>query len=309
MNRFLVVAATLTALVSCALAPHTHDSRPTRFASYYLAQDEPPHSPQLFMPEEYRARVDRHSAAVFSQDMQSLFWVESADGTGVLHRMVRQDGIWFEPSQLRLAGRFFDCDDPVFSPDGCFFYFTSHRPHIRCLNGREKIWRVAISDTRWSRPHPLPAEVNALDLHWQFSVDVDYSLMISAGSSTGDADLYRVPFLDGSYQTPIRLRETVNTPASEGTPWLESAGRRLFFSRHGSGVPAGLYMSLPDGQTGWAEPVPLDAVLAPTVQQLCPVISPDGRALFFLAPRDDGIRDIWWVSTDALITETNGGTE
>jgi hypothetical protein len=116
--RLVCIAAVLAALLSCAIQPGVPGSDPTTYHGSYLMHDDPPDRPQLFMPPEFRATADRHSAAVFAPDMQSFFWVESSDHSGTLFCMVRSDGSWQQPTELRLSGRLFDSDDPVFSPDG-----------------------------------------------------------------------------------------------------------------------------------------------------------------------------------------------
>ena len=297
MGGRCLMASFALILTSCLLSPGRHAIPSSEIMATRLQISSPSDKPALLFSSQYRAIEDRHSSAAFAPDMMSVYWTESNGGRGLLHRAFRTGNTWSEPEPFRVAGRFFDCDDPVFSPDGQYFYFTSHRPHIRALNLREKIWRVDIIDGNWRKPKPLPMTVNGLPLHWQFSVMEDYSIYLGAQNEAGNRDIYFVECVNGEYQDPYPLGESINTKHHESTPFIDPKGRYLVFSRNGDTPYADLYICYRKSDGRWDEPVALGNEINTHGHELCPRVTPDGNNLLYLGT-SSGLSDIWWVSFD-----------
>ena len=98
----------------------------------YLGQEPPGSSPEKFAPDVFDSEV--HTAAVFSPDGQEVYWKLLSEEMDEILFMRLEDGKWTQPQVVPFASRFFDSDDPSFSPDGEKLFFTSWRPPggIRC---------------------------------------------------------------------------------------------------------------------------------------------------------------------------------
>jgi Tol biopolymer transport system component len=196
----------------------------------------------------------------------------------------------------------FDSDDPALSADGQTLYFTSWRPArwYRPLAHKERIWqaeRRSAEGRRWTRPRPLSDAVNAMDLHWQFSVAESGALYFAS-----QGDLYRAPPLGGQHATPQRLEAPVNSEHRENTPFVAPDESYLIFGSSRPQESRGmddLYVSFRQASGTWSPAVNLGSEVNSSAHELCPRVSPDGRYLFFLSGRS-GTYDAYWIETQSI---------
>ncbi len=118
-------------------------------------------------------------------------------------------------------------------------------------------------DGTWAKPENLVIknDYNYSDkANYFLSADKKIMLMaVERKDSYGDRDLY-VSFLqpDGTWSVPLNMGDVVNTADEEGSPFLASDGKTLFFSSKGFSGFGGfdIYLSrrLDDTWTNWSEP-------------------------------------------------------
>ena len=75
----------------------------------------------------------------------------------------------------------------------------------------------------------------------------------------------------------------------EEMPFIASDGSYLLFSRNYN-----LYISYRDEDGKWSEPLSLGRPINSPSIDICPMVTPDGKYLFFLSQRG-GESHIWWV--------------
>ena len=63
----------------------------------------------------------------------------------------------------------------------------------------------------------------------------------------------------------------------------------MIFERDGD-----LYLSFREGDRGWSEPRDLGEPINSPSLEICSIVSPDGKYLFFLSARGGEIH-VWWV--------------
>jgi hypothetical protein len=199
----------------------------------------------------------------------------------------------------------FDSDDPSFSADGQTLYFTSWRPvqWYHPWPHKERIWQATWSGRRWTRPQPLSDAVNAMELHWQFSMAESGALYFSSGG-----DLYRAPLVDGQHAAPQRLGAAINSAGREGTPFVAPGEDYLLFSSNGQAETMGaedLYVSFNHADGTWSAAVHLGPAVNSAAPELCPRVSPDGRYLFFLSSKS-GAYDAYWIDAGLLAELARG---
>jgi len=151
----------------------------------------------------------------------------------------------------------------------------------------ERIWFVTRTETGWSEPEFVVGGPNTVDLHWQFSVGPDGSLYVP---SRGDIYLSRL--VEGRYLEPENLGAPINSDSDEAMPFIAPDGSYLLFTRFGHSENHGfadLWISFRDEAGGWTEPLNLGERIN-SVAGICPIVSPDGSALFFNAGGDN-----YWV--------------
>jgi len=270
----------------------------------YLGQNPPGSIPERFAPGIIDGEV--HTAAVFSPDGQEVYWKFMSDKVDEITFMRLKDERWTHPQVVSFASRFFDTDDPCFSPDGEKLFFTSWRPvrWYQVFELSERIWYVDRTKQGWSNPKAVGTSINSMNLHWQLSVSENGSLYFSS-----EGDIYRSEYKNDQYQEPIKLVDEVNTPAREGHPYIAPDESYLIFSSNRQVDSLGdydLYISIHREDGSWSQAINLGAGVNSHGQDLYPVVSPDTKYLFFISNRD-GMHSVYWVDfeqTKTLIAES-----
>jgi hypothetical protein len=166
--------------------------------------------------------------------------------------------------------------------------------------GDENIWYVARERDSWSKPHPLDPVVNDFDHHWLFSITEAGTLYFSSvrDGGHGGRDIYRSRRVDGVHQPPENLGSVINTNGHEHTPFIAPDESYLILATTAHGPTEGMFhfvISYRTADGGWSTPQALDAITAPVNDPLCPLITADGKFMFFI-----GSGDIWWTRADFI---------
>jgi len=93
---------------------------------------------------------------------------------------------------------------------------------------------------------------------------------------------------DGDGRTPLHCA------AGETTPFIASDGSYLLFSRQYD-----LWVSFRGEGNAWLEPVKFGPEVNSPSSELCPVVTADGKYLFFLSQRG-GESHAYWVRADVI---------
>ena len=158
------------------------------------------------------------------------------------------------------------------------------------------MWYVERDGGGWSEPHHIPGGPNEHRPYWQFSVAADGSIYFGSG---GDIWVSR-PSGD-AYAAAERLDSTITTSFREGHPCIAPDQSFLIFATDGyPDSPDGpcLRISFRDDRAGWSKPVRLERN-GQALQGICPVLSPDGKYLFFNS-MSTGTTDIYWVDAGII---------
>ncbi len=271
----------------------------------YLGQPEPGDAPARFALGIVSGHGfnSEHSPAAFSPDGTEVYWTRAFRGPIEVSRL--EGGRWTAPAPAPFLSDYGD-GEPIFSPDGLRLYFLSQRPlEPGAEPGKENIWFMEREGDGWSAPRPMDAVVNEFNHHWLFSVSEAGTLYFSSirEEGYGARDLFRSRRVNGVHQPPENLGPIVNSAGDEHTPFIAPDESYLIFSSSGHGQEDGQFHFLisylqPDG--AWSPPQVLDHVTAPVENPLCPIITADGKFMFFI-----GSGDIWWSRAD-FIEEMRG---
>jgi len=276
----------------------------------YLGPDPPASGaePRLFAPDIVSTHRFQHGTIAFAPSMDEAYWSsqialqETGYSRGLILHSRLVDGRWTEPAPASFTQLGWGDDVPIFAPDGSRLYFLSGRP-VRGEEGGggERIWyvtRSAADPTVWSEPEIVVGGPNTLDLHWEFSVAADGSLYVPSRG-----ELYISRLENGQYQEPESLGAPINSDAAEAMPFISPDGSYLLFTRFGHPDNHGfsdLWISFRDEAGEWTVPLNLGEPIN-AVAGICPIVSPDGRYLFF-----NGSGDNYWVDA-GFIEEMRAG--
>jgi len=277
----------------------------------YYGQAAPGAEPSLFALDIVSSHRFEHGTIVFSPDGNEAMWsssYEPSDSGYSYSRLLTArsvNGRWTAPTYVPFADLPAGGDVPQYSADGRRLYFVSMRPHPVDGSRAERVWYVDRAGDGWSEPVVIDGGPNALEHHWQFSVAANGNIYFSstAPGGFGRGDLYVSRYADGGWAPPEHLPAPLNTEFDEGSPYVAPDESYVIAMR--SGDPTGfggvdLYVSFADGAGGWTPWANLGPAVNSEENDICGLVSRDGRYLFFNSARQ-GNDDNYWV--DAAVVE------
>lgn len=245
----------------------------------YLGQTPPGKEPEIFAPDIVSMQGEgNHSSLSISPNGKEIYWQSKSQ---IWTTKLLKDK-WTVPeivSFSKTTNEILGDDVPIISPDGKKIFFTSMRSIGNVSIRKENIWYVDRTSTGWSEPKLVGPEVNAMQLHWQASVANSGTLYFSGNKSDGYGgyDIYYSLLVNGEYIEPINLGSLINSNINEYSPYIAPDESFIIFNRMGR-EENHLYISFKSKDGQWLKPIKLDESLA----GVCPVISPDGKYIFYL---------------------------
>lgn len=270
-----------------------------RLRTPLLGQGDASAEPAPFAPDIVATCHGEHGTVTFSPDGREIYWSGSTEtpdsgygfSTILYSRFV--EGQWTPPARASFAGdRGFDV--PFFAPDGRRLYFISRQPLAKGQpGGKENIWYVDRKGEGWGEPRPLPPAVNRMQHHWQFSVAANGNLYFNSRRGPEEtAGVYVSRLVGGEHGEPEFLGFKGGMPLiAPDESWLITF--EFMKNNRRSNV---LRIRKPDGN--WGEPIDLSGII-PGGGGVCPKLSPDGRAFFYIS-QVTGANNNFWVDAGWL---------
>jgi ankyrin repeat protein len=260
-----------------------------RLEGKYLGQQIPESGGAVFAPDIANGPSGSHSSVAISPAGDHMLWhqyesiPDSGYWTGTILESNRVEGKWSEPRRAWFA--LIGDDVPFFHPDGSRLFFMSRRPLEPGGGNAERIWVMDRTEEGWSIPSPLPACINNMRQHWLFSVAENGDLYFNSrrGAEQG---VYVSRFGDGQYGEPQFLG------FGGDTPFIAPDQSYLITLDFIDNQRVNNIRFRNDDQT-WSEPMDIRSAAGDRVGGLCPVVSPDGKAFFYLAS-PWGANNICW---------------
>lgn len=140
----------------------------------------------------------------------------------------------------------------------------------------------------WSEPKPLPGKINRSDT-WesQPSLSSDGKLLFFASDRPGGyggSDIwYATRKSDGTWNDPVNMGPTINTPRNERSPFLHTDSKTLYFSSNGHDGLGGqdIFYSKMDSKRRWSEPVNIGSPINTENDEVDFFVSLDGKTGYF----------------------------
>lgn len=199
---------------------------------------------------------------------------------------------WSQPQLAPFSGQYDDAD-PYFSPDGNSLFFLSKRPIAPGGPAKRDldIWVMKREGQSWGAPQHLGNRVNGQADEHYVTATKDGTLYIAAvrPDSRNLGDVYRIPVTSAGYGEPENLGYTVNSSElHDTTPWVSRDGDYIIFGSRGRTDSFGdldLYIATRGADGAWSAPKNLGAGINSSAGELCPLVSPDGRYMYFTSTR------------------------
>ncbi|MFC1565287.1 hypothetical protein ACFL6G_10145 [candidate division KSB1 bacterium] len=271
----------------------------------YIGQEPPGMVPEIFAPEIISTKDKVELNSVFSPDGKEFYFSRWDEDMNDFRIMVtrRINDIWTKPETAPFSGKFGEADISI-SPDGQRFFFCSKRPFPGSNepNTSYHIWYMTRSNSYWIDPKPiqLPDGSYLKALHPTSTKNGILYFQARLGRTYGESDLYRSKLENGVLNTPENLGERVNSSFSEADVVISPDESFLIVvcqDRPEIMGDSDLYVGFRINGT-WTELINMGNVINSEIGESSPMLSPDGKYLFF--GRYDTEKDedaIYWVST------------
>jgi Tol biopolymer transport system component len=265
-------------------------------------------TPELFAPGII-STDKRELNAVFSPGGDEFYYAvytpEPVDTCTIM--VARQlNGVWTKPEVASFSGTFIDVD-MAFSPDGERLYFCSVRPDKPgpAPASKHDIWFCRRQkDRQWSEPVKLGPVINTADMETYPVFTRNGRMYFSAvrPEGLGGKDIYYSDWIDGEFAQPVNVGQAVNTRFDEGDTFVAPDESYLIVSARGRPDSLGggdLYVSFKQTDGTWSGLKNLGKPINTEVYEYCPMVTPDGKYLFF-SRFSEGKADIYWVDAKTI---------
>jgi Tol biopolymer transport system component len=301
MFKFFGLALSTLAALSFSPRPCSAQQFPV-LEGDYLGQKAPGMTAVMFAPGIVSTEKGELNSVFTPDGNEFYFTIRNAQGRWTIMVMTRADNRWTAPRPASFSGTYSDVDLFI-SPDGRRLFFCSNRPAGGSGDPQKTfdIWVVDRVGADWSSPKSLGAPVNSDANEFYPALTRDGTLYFQSQrpEGLGAADIYRAKLRGGAYREAENLGDPINSPGFEGDVLISPDESYLILSanRPGGFGLGDLLISFrgPDGS--WSIPVNMGAAVNTKANENCPILSPDGKYLFFT--RAD---DIYWVSAQVIET-------
>lgn len=274
----------------------SEDSWPVLTGSY-VGQTPPGMTPEVFAPGMISTQEKYELNSVFSPKGDEFYFeisttTDEEKKRGIYFYIImvsRQvNGVWTQPELASFSGGEYMTCDLFFSPNGNRLYFSSDRPLPWSASDKMSLWYVERTGNGWSEPQPLGPPVFSSKGGAQGTMSRNGSIYHRRGD-----DLFYAKFDDGKFLESVILGEEINSPYSEGKPFIAPDESYLLFIRYGMPESMdggrGLYISFKKKDGSWT------VARNTNIPGSLPKVTPDGKYFFF--SRD---KDIYWVDAEVI---------
>ena len=111
------------------------------------------------------------------------------------------------------------------------------------------------------------------------------------------------PLVDGVHQAPSEVTEAMHPEYVGTTPFIAPDEDFLLFASStldGGQGKMDLYVGFRRGDGSWPRPINLGPAVNGPDHELCPILSPDGRFLFFISRSGRPESDVLWMRAEFL---------
>ncbi len=275
----------------------------------YLGQKPPGIIPEIFAPGIISTDKTEYTPAFTPEQDECLYTVFLPSQRHVIMRCRKIDGIWQAPEPAPFCGSTNDADLTL-SPDGSKALFWSDRP---LAAGEAKddadLWISIKKNGEWKPAQWLAGAINNQD--WQIAPTETAAGTLYFASyryyckdyieNLGQMDLYRSIPVNGAYGAPENLGKPVNTAHHEKEPFVAPDEGYLIFTsdRPGGFGDCDLYISFKKENGSWSQPLNMGEAINSAKWEGVPIVSPDGKYLFFSSDRS-GDSDVYWLDASII---------
>lgn len=297
MKRILILSI-LVATLGVTVSAQQETSEFPKLTGPYLGQKTPGTTPEVFAPGIISTEAHEFSCC-FTPDGSEFYFTrrDAAGGTLLIMMTKLADGAWTKPEVVP----FID-NTPSFEPrvtaDGKRLYFTFAKSIPDQPGPPMNIFYVDREGAGWGTPQNAGPMFNPMKAMY-ISTTRDgtiYTTNVAGGPGTESIAVARP--VEGKFEKLEKLGAPINVGAQDMYPFVASDESYLLFNskRPAEGIESGLFISFKKEDGTWGDPAGVDLPLEVGL----PLVSPDGKYLFFTAG-ERGKSDIYWVDAKVIV--------
>ena len=277
----------------------------------YLGQKLPGMTPEIFAPGFISFTESIETAPTISPNGDEFYFSRFSfeDDKSHIYVTKRIDNMWTIPEKTSINSNYHD-KEPSISIDGEKIFFCSSRPENK--NDTlydENIWFANKTSKGWTEPICLGSNINSEAREGHPSISEDHTLYFHVVMDES-YDIYKSRFENGLYLKREKLCSQINTVEYiEGEPAIApdksyllfiSAGRQDRVAIHES--ICDIYISFKNKEGDWTEAKCLGKNIISESEENWPMITADGKYIFFSSNRNNSnhFPDIYWVDAKII---------
>lgn len=312
MTKILfIVGLSMSSIVILAQEKKLH-FEPSSYKGKYLGLRQPGIEAQKFAPGFISIENETSHCLVFSLDGNHLVytWADSVWSRWGIMYSKQVNGQWLKPSLLEFEGSNKVPFNPSFTNDSKNIIFTMESTAWPDTD----IYSIALTDSGYSSvPKRMDTPVNTSGLDFGYFMDKDGSIYFTGRREEfagGLFDIYVCRKENGNYVT--RNLKPLNSPLDDAAPFISPDGTYMIYEQmvNETGmayndstariIRIDLFVSFRDKNDNWTTPINLGkGINSDKYKTYRPVISPDGKFLFYSQTAEKGA-DVYWVSTKVI---------
>ena len=289
----------------------------SNYTGRYLGQKPPGEIPQKFAPGFISKEDENEIGLVFSNDGKQLVYIWALkDWQQFGIRYAKRIGNnWTNPELLLYNGHANVPFNPTFDNEGKNIILTQ----IAGAWPDTDLFTLGLTSTGYAQhPQRMNTPVNSPGTDFGYFMDQDGTIYFTGKREDfagGIFDVYSCKKEKGKYIT--RNIKILNSELDDSAPVVSPDGSYLVYEQmvNDRGLPYNdstariirieLFVSFKDKNGNWSTPVNLGAPVNSNIYRTYrPVISPDGKYLFYTRESERG-SDIWWISTNVIERKSN----
>lgn len=256
-----------------------------------INETQPEYIPELFGSGIISTHLNEYNIT-FSPDGEILLYT-IANNTAINRYYTificrKVNGNWTTPEIAPFSGLYSDAD-PYFSPTGESVYFISTRPIASELIKEDfDIWRVPHENGNFGAAEHLGSLVNSTNDELYPAISANGNLYFSTENGDNGYDIMISEFKHNNFTEPRSLKGELNTPKIEFDAYVAPDESFIIFTGMGYNDSRGsgdLYISF-NANGKWTAGENLGDNINTIHMEQCPMISWDGKYLFFTSFRD-----------------------
>jgi Tol biopolymer transport system component len=282
------------------------------YSGDYLGLKQPGTLPQKFAPGFISTDNETSHCLVFSPDGNHLVytWADSVwSHWGIMYSRRVKDQ-WLKPRLLKFEGSDKIPFNPSFSSDSKSIIFTM----VSTKWPDTDLYSITLTNSGYSSvPKRMDTPINTSGLDFGYFMDKDGSIYFTGKRKEfvgGLFDIYVCRNENGNYVT--KNLKKLNSELDDAAPFISPDGTYMIYEQmvNEKGIVYNdstariirieLFVSFRDKKDNWSTPINLgSAINSDKFKTYRPVISPDGKFLFYSQTAKKGAA-VYWVSTNVI---------